>query len=104
MRIVRQRNGSEAGDLLNPDGQGNALAEPIRLRLHDVADSDAKPKAQAAGSGNRQGHFEQGALETSNVNIVQEITSLIQAQRAYEMNSKVIQAGDEMLTTITQMR
>jgi flagellar basal-body rod protein FlgG len=50
------------------------------------------------------GDLEQGALETSNVNIVQEITALIQAQRAYEMNSKVIQAGDEMLTTITQMR
>lgn len=46
----------------------------------------------------------QGSLESSNVNIVQEITSLIQAQRAYEMNSKVIQTGDEMLTTITQLR
>ncbi len=50
------------------------------------------------------GEIEQGALESSNVNIVQEITSLISAQRAYEMNSKVIQAGDEMLTTITQLR
>ncbi len=50
------------------------------------------------------GALEQGALETSNVNVVQEITSLIQAQRAYEMNSKVIQTGDEMLSTITQMR
>lgn len=46
----------------------------------------------------------QGALESSNVNIVQEMTSLIQAQRAYEMNSKVIQTGDEMLNTVTQMR
>lgn len=50
------------------------------------------------------GELEQGSLETSNVNIVQEITSLIQAQRAYEMNSKVIQTGDEMLSTITQLR
>lgn len=50
------------------------------------------------------GQIEQGMLETSNVNIVQEITSLIQAQRAYEMNSKVIQTGDEMLSTISQMR
>jgi flagellar basal-body rod protein FlgG len=50
------------------------------------------------------GELEQGALENSNVNIVQEITSLIQAQRAYEMNSKVIQTGDEMLSTITQLR
>ena len=50
------------------------------------------------------GTLQQGELEQSNVNIVSEITSLIQAQRAYEMNSKVIQAGDEMLTTITQLR
>lgn len=50
------------------------------------------------------GELEQGALEASNVNVVQEITSLIQAQRAYEMNSKIIQTGDEMLTTITQLR
>ena len=39
----------------------------------------------------------QGFLETSNVNPVAEITSLITAQRAYEMNSKVITASDEML-------
>ncbi len=45
----------------------------------------------------------QGFLESSNVNTVQEITNLISAQRAYEMNSKVIQASDEMLQTINQM-
>lgn len=50
------------------------------------------------------GTLEQAALETSNVNVVQEITQLIQAQRAYEMNSKVIKAGDEMLSTVTQLR
>ncbi len=50
------------------------------------------------------GDLEQGALESSNVNIVQEITSLIQAQRAYEMNSKVIQTGDEMMNTVGQLR
>jgi flagellar basal-body rod protein FlgG len=46
----------------------------------------------------------QGFLETSNVNVVAEITNLISAQRAYEMNSKVIQASDEMLSTINQMK
>ncbi len=50
------------------------------------------------------GGIEQGALESANVNIVQEITALIQAQRAYEMNSKVIQTGDEMLSTVTNLR
>jgi flagellar basal-body rod protein FlgG len=46
----------------------------------------------------------QGFLESSNVNPVQEITTLIAAQRAYDMNSKVISASDEMMATITQMR
>ena len=46
----------------------------------------------------------QGFLETSNVNVVQEITNLINAQRAYEMNSKVIQASDEMLSTVNRLR
>ena len=46
----------------------------------------------------------QGFLESSNVNPVQEITALIAAQRAYDMNSKVISASDEMMTTVTQLR
>lgn len=45
----------------------------------------------------------QGYLESSNVNPVQEITALIAAQRAYDLNSKVITASDEMLATVTQM-
>jgi flagellar basal-body rod protein FlgG len=50
------------------------------------------------------GQLLQGSLEASNVNVVSEITNLIQAQRAYEMNSKVIQTGNEMLSTISQLR
>ncbi len=50
------------------------------------------------------GAIQQGALETSNVNVVSEITNLITAQRAYEMNSRVIQAADEMLSSIVQLR
>jgi flagellar basal-body rod protein FlgG len=46
----------------------------------------------------------QGFVETSNVNVVAEITDLITAQRAYEMNSKVITAGDQMLSTLTNLR
>jgi len=44
----------------------------------------------------------QGYLESSNVDPVKEITQLIAAQRAYEMNSKVIQAADEMSGTISK--
>jgi len=50
------------------------------------------------------GNIMQGFLETSNVNIVTEITNLITAQRAYEMNSKVITASDDMLQTLTNLR
>jgi len=50
------------------------------------------------------GTIQQGALETSNVNIVSEITNLITAQRAYEMNSRVIQASDEMMSSVNQLR
>ena len=50
------------------------------------------------------GSILQGYLETSNVNPVSEITELVSAQRAYEMNSKIIQTSDQMLNTITQLR
>src|SRR5690606_1070986 len=48
------------------------------------------------------GTTEQFYLESSNVDPVKEITELISAQRAYEMNSKVIKAADEMAAVITQ--
>jgi len=50
------------------------------------------------------GSILQGFLETSNVNAVEEISNLISAQRAYEMNSKVIQTSDEMMGTLTTIR
>ena len=50
------------------------------------------------------GSILQGYLQTSNVNAVSEITELVSAQRAYEMNSKIIQTSDEMLSTINQMK
>ena len=46
----------------------------------------------------------QGFVETSNVNVVSEITNLITAQRAYEMNSRVITTSDQMLSTLTNLR
>ena len=50
------------------------------------------------------GTIVQGFVEASNVNPVQEITTLITAQRAYEMNSKVITTSDEMMRSITALR
>ncbi|MDH3659716.1 MAG: flagellar basal-body rod protein FlgG [Alphaproteobacteria bacterium] len=50
------------------------------------------------------GELLQGFLESSNVNPVSEITALITAQRAYDLNSKVITASDEMMATVSQLR
>ncbi len=66
------------------------------------------PASGAANTGSPAsaglGSIQQGFVETSNVNTVTEITNLITAQRAYEMNSKVIQTSDEMLSTINRLR
>jgi flagellar basal-body rod protein FlgG len=50
------------------------------------------------------GFLAQGQIETSNVNIVDEMVNMITAQRSYETNSKVIQASDQMLQTINNLR
>jgi len=50
------------------------------------------------------GVLQQGFLETSNVDVVTEITNLITAQRAYEMNSKVIETADQMQQTLTNLQ
>jgi flagellar basal-body rod protein FlgG len=69
--------------------------------------------AQTAGSGDPQeqeagrgpaGSVMQGSLEGSNVNIMSEMTNLIKAQRAYEMNSKVMGVADQMLQTINNVK
>ncbi len=49
------------------------------------------------------GTIEQGSLEQSNVNVVSEMTNLITAQRAYEMNSRVIKTSDEMMGSLSQL-
>ncbi len=70
-----------------------------------LLETDASGSATVATPGSEGfGFIMQGALETSNVNVVSEITNLITAQRAYEMNSKVIESSDEMMRTVTQLR
>ena len=51
-----------------------------------------------------RGYFRQGYLEQSSVDVVAEITELIEAQRGYELNSKVLSAADEMLSTTSRIR
>ena len=50
---------------------------------------------------NGLGHIEQGSLEASNVNVVEELVNMIETQRAYEMNSKAISTTDQMLSYLT---
>jgi flagellar basal-body rod protein FlgG len=70
--------------------------------LRETAASGAPVTGVAGSTG--FGSLQQGFLETSNVNVVSEITNLITAQRAYEMNSKVIQVSDEMSNSLNQLR
>jgi flagellar basal-body rod protein FlgG len=58
----------------------------------------ARPGERGAGS------LSQGYLENANVQAVQEMVEMITTQRSYEMNSKVIQTGDQMLQRLTQLR
>lgn len=68
-------------------------------------ETDASGTATIGTPGQAEfGAVRQAALERSNVNVVEEITALISAQRAYEMNSNVISTSDEMLQTVSQLR
>jgi flagellar basal-body rod protein FlgG len=60
------------------------------------------PTVGAPGA-NGAGLINQGYLETSNVNVVEELVNMIQTQRAYEINSKSIQTSDQMLQRLTQL-
>lgn len=64
----------------------------------------ASGTASSNGPGtNGLGLLNQGYLETSNVNVVEELVSMIQTQRAYEINSKAIQTSDQMLARLAQL-
>jgi len=70
-----------------------------------LLETPASGQAQAGTPGAPgYGSVMQGFIETSNVNVVAEITNLITAQRAYEMNGRVITASDEMLGTLSRLR
>ena len=57
----------------------------------------------AAPSANGSGTLGQGFVETSNVNVVEELVNMIQTQRAYEINSKAITTSDQMLQKLSQV-
>ena len=57
----------------------------------------------SAPGANGAGEVSQGFVETSNVNVVEELVAMIQTQRAYELNSKAIQTSDQMLQRLSQL-
>jgi flagellar basal-body rod protein FlgG len=90
-------------------GQLELVRFPNEAGLNAIGDNlfletQASGAAQSGLPGSAgYGTIVQGFLETSNVNPVEEITSLITAQRAYEMNSKVITAADEMMSQTARL-
>ena len=76
---------------------------PIGDSLFQVSTASGEAQLTVAGE-EGVGIIRQGYVEASNVNVVQEITALISAQRAYEMNSKVVETADQMMSTANNMR
>ncbi len=88
----------EIATFVNPGGL-EAIGDTMFL------ETDSSGSAQTGNPGEDNfGEIRQGSLEESNVNVVEEVTELITAQRAYEMNSNVIKTSDEMLNTVNQLR
>ena len=104
--VVTVRVGSETQELgqidlatfINPAG-----LDSLGRNLYGDTVASGEPivgKANSVGFG----RLAQGQLESSNVNIVEEMVNMITGQRAYEINSKVIQTGDQMLQQTNNIR
>ena len=89
------------GQLTLVDFANDSGLQPLGDNLYRETPASGQP---VSGVGNDPGFgdIKQGYLEGSNVDPVKEITELIAAQRAYEMNSKVIQAADDMAGTVSK--
>jgi flagellar basal-body rod protein FlgG len=82
---------------INPAG-----LESKGQNLFAETSASGTPTANTPGT-NGLGTLQQGYVETSNVNVVEELVSMIQTQRAYELNSKAISTSDQMLQRLSQM-
>ena len=76
--------------------------ESMGQNLYLESASSGTPSTNVPGT-NGAGNLSQGYVETSNVNVVEELVNMIQTQRAYEINSKAITVSDQMLQKISQM-
>jgi flagellar basal-body rod protein FlgG len=76
--------------------------DPKGENLYAETAASGNPTTGAPNS-NGLGKLQQGFVETSNVNVVEELVSMISTQRAYELNSKAIQTSDQMLQRLGQL-
>ena len=86
----------QLADFVNPTG-----LQAVGENLFRESGSSGSPQIGAPNS-NGLGSVIQGSLETSNVNVVEELVDMIEAQRAYELNSKAIATTDQMLQYVNQ--
>lgn len=84
-------------NFINPAG-----LDPKGQNIYAETAASGTPQSGVAGT-NALGMIQQGFVETSNVNVVEELVSMIQTQRAYELNSKAIQTSDQMLQRLGQL-
>jgi flagellar basal-body rod protein FlgG len=89
------------GQLTLSNFADEAGLDPLGSNLYRETPASGAPIGGVAGEAGF-GTIQQGYLESSNVDPVKEITELISAQRAYEMNSKVIQAADDMSSIVSK--
>ena len=76
--------------------------QPVGQNMYKESAASGAPQQAEPGT-NGLGIIKQGFLENSNVNVVEELVTMIQTQRAYEMNSKAIQTSDQMLAKLSQL-
>lgn len=80
----------------------NAGLQSVGENLYLETSASGAPQPNAPGT-NGLGVLNQGYVETSNVNVAEELVNMIQAQRAFELNSKAITVSDQMLQRLTQI-
>ncbi len=85
----------QLADFINPVG-----LQPIGQNVYRESAASGSPQTGAPGV-TGLGTLAQGSVESSNVNVVEELVNMIETQRAYEMNSKAIASADQMLRFVT---
>ena len=95
--VSTQVGSIQVATFINPAGM-----ESLGENLYVETASSGTPGTNVPGT-NGSGLLSQAYVETSNVNVVEELVNMIQTQRAYEINSKAVTVSDQMLQKLSQM-